>query len=65
MKFFSNTLMIIGTIFLFYYLYKMYKLYQEEVAKDLQARISSTYGKLRPKINDLIEISRKIQFGRK
>lgn len=34
MKFFSNTLMIIGTIFLFYYLYKMYKLYQEEVAKE-------------------------------
>lgn len=34
MKFFSNTLMIVGTIFLFYYLYKMYKLYQEEVAKE-------------------------------
>lgn len=34
MKFFSNTLIIIGTIFLFYYLYKMYKLYQEEVAKE-------------------------------
>jgi len=35
--------------------------HQEEVVKDLQARISSTYGKLRPRINDLIEISRKIQ----
>jgi len=34
MKFFSNTLMIVGTIFLFYYLYKIYKLYQEEVAKE-------------------------------
>lgn len=34
MKFFSNTLMIVGTIFLFYYLYKTYKLYQEEVAKE-------------------------------
>ena len=35
--------------------------HQEEVAKDLQARISSTYGKLRPKISDIIEISREIQ----
>ena len=34
MKLFSNTLIIVGTIFLFYYLYKIYKLYQEEVAKE-------------------------------
>ena len=34
MKLFSNTLIIVGTIFLFYYLYKIYKVYQEEVAKE-------------------------------
>lgn len=34
MKFFSNTLIIICTIFLFYYLCKIYKLYQEEVTKE-------------------------------
>lgn len=34
MKFFSNTLMIVGAIFLFYYVYKMYKHNLEEVAKE-------------------------------
>ena len=43
MKFFSNTLMIIGTIFLFYYLYKMYKLYQEEVAKEKERLQKQNY----------------------
>lgn len=35
--------------------------HQEEVTKDLQKRVSSTHGKLRPEFNDLIEISRIIQ----
>lgn len=43
MKFFSNTLMIVGTIFLFYYLYKMYKLYQEEVAKEKERLQKQNY----------------------
>jgi len=34
MGFLSNTLMVVGTIFLFYYLYKIYKHNLEEVAKE-------------------------------
>lgn len=34
MRFLSNTLMVVGTIFLFYYLYKIYKHNLEEVAKE-------------------------------
>jgi len=34
MGFLSNTLMVVGTIFLFYYLYKGYQFYKKEVAQE-------------------------------